>query len=144
MAIAVRPLAALPDQAEDEPLAEEKPDEFDPRCDAIPVANLLAANYNWMNNSTDAIPFRIATLLRDRAEQDGKGMRVLRRCDNLTPVGFSLFYPTQRSSEALFFGPSSKGLHLSALTDVDPFEYAQPGDSSYRTVFFRSWAIAAP
>jgi hypothetical protein len=26
-------------------------DPFDPRCDAIPVANLLAQNYNWMNRN---------------------------------------------------------------------------------------------
>ncbi len=116
-------------------------DQFDPRCDAIPVANLLASRYNWMNNSVTAVPYRITQLLRGWAEGYSRGMRVLRRSDNLNPVGFCLLYPTTRDSEIHFFGPPSKGLHLSGIADEDPFTLATPGDDTCRAVFIRSWNI---
>lgn len=116
-------------------------DQFDPRCDAIPVANLLASRYNWMNNNTAAVPYRITELLRQWAEGYSRGMRVLRRSDNLNPVGFCLLYPTTRDSEIHFFGPPNKGLHLSGIATDDPFTLAAPGDDSCRAVFIRSWNI---
>lgn len=142
--IAIRPVPELT-----QPTAAAAPvslqiDDFDPRCDAIPVANLLAENYNWMNRNADAVPYRIAKLLRGWAQHYGRGMRVLRRADNLNPVGFYLFYPTAPASDANFFGPASKGLHLSALSEVDPFQMAEPGDRSCTSIFIRSWAIARP
>ncbi|MEM7797149.1 MAG: hypothetical protein AAF579_22185, partial [Cyanobacteria bacterium P01_C01_bin.118] len=117
-------------------------DQFDPRCDAIPIANLLASRYNWMNNSTTAVPYRITELLRQWAENYSRGMRVLRRSDNLNPVGFCLLYPTTRDSEIHFFGPPNKGLHLSGISDEDPFTLATPGDETCRALFIRSWNIA--
>ncbi|ESA38742.1 hypothetical protein N836_30710 [Leptolyngbya sp. Heron Island J] len=117
-------------------------DQFDPRCDAIPVANLLASRYNWMNNSNTAVPYRITQLLRQWAEGYSRGMRVLRRSDNLNPVGFCLLYPTTQDSEIHFFGPPNKGLHLSGISDEDPFTLAKAGDETCRTVFIRSWNIA--
>ena len=134
----------LPDLLEPEALESAvsvKPDAFDPRCDAIPIANLLATNYNWLNRNTDAVPYRIANILRDWAEQYTTGMRVLRRCDNQNPVGFYAFYPTQRDSEIKFFAPPSQGLHLSQVAEVDPFAMALPGDEKCRAVFVRSWMI---
>jgi hypothetical protein len=122
-------------------IAELKVDDFDPRCDAIPVANLLATVYNWMNRNTDTLPYRITRLLRTWANQYGKGMRVLRRCDNLNPVGFYLLYPTAAESEALFFGSANKGLHISSMSEVDPFVVATPGDLDCVSVFIRSWVI---
>ena len=116
-------------------------DQFDPRCDAIPVANLLASRYNWMNNSTTAVPYRITELLRQWAESYSRGMRVLRRTDNLNPVGFCLLYPTTRDSEIHFFGPPNKGLHLSSIATEDPFTLATSGDETCRAVFIRSWNI---
>ncbi|MEO0434214.1 MAG: hypothetical protein AAF151_21230 [Cyanobacteria bacterium J06656_5] len=116
-------------------------DQFDPRCDAIPVANLLASRYNWMNNNTAAVPYRITELLRQWAEGYSRGMRVLRRSDNLNPVGFCLLYPTTRDSEIHFFGPPNKGLHLSGIATDDPFTLATPGDDTCRAVFIRSWNI---
>ncbi len=116
-------------------------DQFDPRCDAIPIANLLATNYNWMNRSTEAVPHRIAGLLRLWASQYGKGMRVLRRCDNLNPVGIYLLYPTASQSDINFFSSPTKALHLSAMNDVDPFEIAAIGDPNCVSVFIRSWMI---
>lgn len=117
-------------------------DQFDPRCDAIPVANLLASRYNWMNNSTTAVPYRITELLRQWADGYSRGMRVLRRSDNLNPVGFCLLYPTTRDAEIHFFGPPTKGLHLSGIATEDPFIMAAPGDETCRAVFIRSWNIA--
>lgn len=116
-------------------------DDFDPRCDTVPIANLLATNYNWMNRNQDTLPHRIARLLRQWAGQYLTGMRVLRRSDNLNPVAFYLLYPTTSGSDATFFGPPSKGLHLSGLTDVDPFQMATPGDPTCVSVFVRSWMI---
>ncbi len=117
-------------------------DDFDPRCDAIPVAQLLATNYNWMNHNTEAVPHRIARLLRAWARQYSVGMRVLRREDNQNPVGFFLLYPVASESEANFFGSPNRGLHLSAIREVDPFKMATPGDESCVAVFIRSWMIA--
>jgi hypothetical protein len=120
------------------------PDAFDLRGDAIPIANLLATNYNWMNRNTEAVPYRIANLLRDWASQYPTGMRVLRRSDNANPVGFCALYPTRRESEVRFFHPPSQALHLSRVTESDPFTMALPGDETCRAVFVRSWMIDAP
>jgi hypothetical protein len=114
---------------------------FDPRCDAIPVANLLATNYNWMNRNTEATPHRIVNILREWARQYDRGMRVLRRQDNLNPIGFYLLYPTASISVPNFFIAPSKSLHLSAIADMDPFVMAQAGDMDCASVFIRSWAI---
>jgi hypothetical protein len=137
-------IQALPDLLKQDAVkaaAAVQPDAFDPRCDAIPIANLLATNYNWLNRNTDALPYRIANILRDWADQYSTGMRVLRRCDNQNPVGFYALYPTKRESEVKFFAPPSQGLHLSHVTETDPFEMALPGDERCRSVFVRSWMI---
>jgi len=140
-------LLALPELQADEAngaeaaIATVEPDDFDPRCDAVPIANLLATNYNWLSRNTDAVPYRIANILRDWAEQHGKGLRVLRRCDNQNPVGFYALYPTQRESEIKFFAPPSQGLHLSQVAAEDPFKMAAPGDRQCRSVFVRSFVI---
>ncbi len=114
---------------------------FDPRCDAIPVANLLATNYNWMNRNTEVMPHRIAVLLRRWASRYDRGMRVLRRQDNLHPVGFYILYPTAAVSVPNFFTAPSKSLHLSGLGEVDPFVVAEVGDLDCVSIFVRSWAI---
>jgi hypothetical protein len=114
---------------------------FDPRCDAIPIANLLAANYNWMNHNTEATPHRIVNILRQWAREYDRGMRVLRRQDNLNPIGFYILYPTAAASVSNFFTAPSKSLHLSAIGDTDPFMMAQVGDIDCVSVYIRSWAI---
>jgi hypothetical protein len=118
--------------------------EFDPRCDAIAVANLLANNYSWMNRDRAAMSQRIAQLLRQWSRQYPVGMRVLRRCDNLNPVGFCLLYPTAGVSEANFFGSPSQGSHLSNMNEHDPFQLATIGDADCVSVFVRSWTIEPP
>lgn len=120
-----------------------KVDTFDPETDAIPVANVLAENYKWMNNNTVA-PYKIASLLPQWAEQYPMGMRVLRRCDNYHPVGFYCFYPVAKESEKNFFLPPSKSLHLSSASDIDPITMALPGDFGCTSIFVRSWMIDAP
>ncbi len=116
-------------------------DSFDPRSDAVPVANLLAINYSWMNNSLEIVPHRITRLLRRWASQYATGMRVLRRADNLNPVGFYLMYPTAAESELTFSSSPTKGLHLASMNEVDPFTLAIPGDTECTAVFIRSWMI---
>lgn len=121
-----------------------KPDDFDPRCDAIPIASLLATNYQWMNRNFQATPHRIAQLLRGWAAEYSTGMRVLRRCDNLNPVGFSFIFPVASESEVKFFEPPSDALHMTEVRDRDPFTMATPGDERCLTAFIRSWMIEAP
>lgn len=123
------------------PLEAVLVDQFDPRCDAIPVANLLAQNYNWMNRNQETVPHRIVQLLRKWAGQYVGGMRVMRRCDNRNPVGFYLLYPTDPGSESNFFTSPSKGLHLSTMEAIDPFVMATSGDPGCVALFVRSWVI---
>ncbi len=119
-------------------------DGFDPRCDAIPVAQMLARNYNWMSRDNTAAAPRIARLLRSWAGQYSTGMRVLRREDNQQAVGFYLLYPTHPQSEGCFFTSPSKSLHLSSGTETDPIQMAQPGSPDCHGVFVRSWVIDSP
>lgn len=142
--IAISPIPGLLAQAIESSIAEVVPDGFSLRSDAVPIANLLATNYNWLNRNTETVPYRIANILRDWAGQYPTGLRVLRRCDNQNPVGFYALYPTKRESEVRFFAPPSQGLHLSQVTEVDPFAMALPGDDQCRAVFIRSWMIEQP
>jgi hypothetical protein len=139
--IEIQPIPEILNVAEPQQSVQLELDNFNPRCDAIPVANLLATNYNWMNRNTNAVPQKIAKILRFLASQYSKGMRVLRRCDNLNPVGFYLLYPTATESDVNFFSAPSKSLHLSSISDVDPFNMALPGDRNCQSVFVRSWMI---
>lgn len=143
--IQIQPLPGLQEINAQVKIPQELPilklDDFDPRCDAIPVAHLLAINYNWMNNNNAALPHRIANLLRQWGRQYPKGMRVLRRADNGNPVGFYLLYPTKSHSDINFFKPAKNALHLSTMSEIDPFELAEPGDKTCISVFIRSWMI---
>ncbi len=140
-AIQIQPVSEILKVSEPQQPVQLQLDNFNPRCDAILVANLLATNYNWMNRNTNAVPQKIAKILRLLASQYSKGMRVLRRCDNLNPVGFYLLYPTASESEVNFFNAPSKSLHLSSISDIDPFNMALPGDLNCQSVFVRSWMI---
>lgn len=120
-------------------------DKFDVVCDLVPTANLLAANYKQMMFSTDdeasRIACRIAGLLKQWGERYSRGMRVLRRSDNASVVGFYLFYPVRLESEVNFTGMPDKGLHLSITSqDIDPFKLALPGEAC-DSIFVRSWII---
>jgi hypothetical protein len=119
-------------------------DDFDPRSDAIPVAQMLARNYNWMNRSDNAATLRITRLLRQWAEQYKTGMRVLRLEENQQAVGFYLLYPTDSESESCFFDPPAKSLHLGFGAETDPIKMAKPGDKHCRGILVRSWVIDTP
>ncbi len=139
--IEIQPVSEILDTPQPENPVKLKLDDFNPRCDAIPVANLLATYYNWMNRSTNAVPQKIAKVIRLSAGQYSKGIRVLRRCDNLNPVGFYLLYPTASESDVNFFSAPSKSLHLSSVSEIDPFNMALPGDENCQSIFVRCWVI---
>ena len=50
-------------------------------------------------------------------------------------------YPTKQESEIKFFEPPSRGLHLSQVADIDPFQMVMSGDETCRSIFVRSWVI---
>jgi hypothetical protein len=112
-------------------------DFFNPRTDAIPVANFFVRLYLRNKPSIQ----RTAAALRMWAEQYPTGMRVLRRRDNQNPVAFYLFYPVTRESEKNFFLPPHKSLYLSSNYDKDPMTIASPGDQDCTSVFIRCWQI---
>jgi hypothetical protein len=142
--IEILPIPEILSAPQPQGMAEVKPDAFDPRCDAIPVAQLLATNYNWMNRNLHATPHRIAKLLRAWNQQYPNGMRVLRRIDNQNPVGFYLLYPVTSDSEANFFQDPNRGLHFSSESEIDPFGMALPGDQNCLAIYIRSWVVDAP
>jgi hypothetical protein len=142
--IEILPIPALLGTPSPQLTVEVKPDAFNLRSDAIPVAYLLSANYNWMNRSLQTTPHRIAKLLRGWSQQYAIGMRVLRRMDNENPVGFYLLYPVASESEVHFFNDPNRGLHFSSESEADPFVMAQPGDKQCLALFIRSWVIEAP
>ncbi|MEP0872526.1 hypothetical protein NDA01_22165 [Trichocoleus desertorum AS-A10] len=142
--IGIRPLPSPP-PPKDPSLPEVLPDAFNPRTDTIPIASLLARNYSWMDKDPSAIaPQKIAKILRCWAQQYPKGMRVLRRCDNLTAVGINILFPVASESEVNFFLPPTKSLYLTTSTEVDPFKIATPGDPDCTSIFVRSWMIDPP
>lgn len=119
-------------------------DNFNPRTDAVPVANFLARNYNWMNNTATAVSHKVKKLLRSWAEQYSCGMRVLRRSDTLNPVGFYLLYPVASESEENFSLAPSRSLHLSSASQIDPLQMAIPGQDDCTSIMVRSWLIDKP
>ncbi len=140
-------IRSVPNLAQGHQSTEQVPikvDSFNPRTDAVPVASFLAHNYNWMNNTTTAVPHKIKNLLRSWARQYPTGMRVLRRCDTSHPVGFYLLYPTAPESEENFSLPPSRSLHLSSASDIDPLKMAIPGKDDCTSVMVRSWMIDTP
>ncbi|NJO43657.1 MAG: hypothetical protein HC769_04275 [Cyanobacteria bacterium CRU_2_1] len=120
------------------------PDFFNPRTDAVPVATFLAQEYTWINSSITALAHKMTRILRQWAQQYSTGMRVLRRSDNLQPVGIYIFFPTAMQSEENFFRFPSLSLHLSTITVTDPMEMAKPGDPDCTAIFVRSWSIVPP
>lgn len=116
-------------------------DEFNPRTDAIPVANLITRTYAELMKDNAAASHKITRALRTWAQQYPKGMRVLRRQDTQHPVAISVLYPTASESEFNFFQPPSKSFYLSNDTPIDPFQMAVPGDPNCSSVYIRAWII---
>jgi hypothetical protein len=118
-----------------------KPDRFNPRTDAIPVAGLIRQTYAMAAEDTPASPQRIARILRQWAQEYPLGLRVLRRCDNLNPVGVAILYPTAYDSEEIFSRPPSKSFYLTSNLEVDPVKMAHPGDPNCLSIYIRAWII---
>jgi hypothetical protein len=143
--IRIRSLPELTAPVQEVEPIEIQCDAFNPRTDAIPVANLLARNYTWMEKDTISIaPQKIARVLRSWAQQYSTGMRVLRRCDNMNPVGINVLFPVASESEANFFLAPAKSLYLTTSAEADPFKLAVPGDLNCSSIFVRAWMIDAP
>jgi hypothetical protein len=119
-------------------------DQFNPRTDVVPVASFLARNYSWLNSNTASVIHKIAKVLRQWAQDYPQGMRVLRRADNLQPVGFYVLFPVDSASEENFFLPPSLSLHLSTVQAQDPIQMAKIHDPDCLSVFVRSWMVDTP
>ncbi|XWK86977.1 MAG: hypothetical protein U7127_22640 [Phormidium sp.] len=119
-------------------------DDFNPRTDAVPVANLIDRHYVQTAKDATATPHQITRTLRDWAKQYSTGMRVLRRSDNLHPVGISIVYPTVKESEANFFLPPGKTRFFTSDMQNEPFKMAVPGDEDCSSAFIRAWLIDNP
>ncbi len=132
-------------------VAEKKPDEsfrlepdnFNPRTDAIPVANLFTRTYAEIIKDPAVASQKLTRLLRQWTQQYSKVVRVLRRSDNLNPVGFYILYPVASESEIHFFQPPGKSFYLSNDVEQDPFKMAVPGDETCTSLYIRSWVIDA-
>ena len=116
-------------------------DAFNPRTDTIPLANLIVRTYAELMKDTARASHKIAKALRLWAQQYPKGLRVLRRSDNLNPVGINVLYPVASESEVHFFQPPSKSFYLSSDAEIDPFKIAVVGDETCTSVYIRSWVI---
>ncbi len=116
-------------------------DDFNPRTDAIPAANLITRNYAELIKDAATTSHKITRVLRRWAQQYPKGMRVLRRSDNLNPIAISVLYPVASESEFNFFQPPSKSFYLTTDSDVDPFQMAKQGDQECTAVYVRAWII---
>lgn len=132
----------------DEPIRFEA-DQFNPRTDAIPAANLIARTYAELIQSNRHLKdpltasHKIARVLRKWAQQYPMGIRVLRRCDNNNPIAISVLYPTACESEVNFFQSPGKSFYLTSETEVDPFQVATIGDPDCTAVYIRAWTIDA-
>ncbi len=117
------------------------PDQFNPRTDAIPIANLIRQTYAMAADDSAISPQRIARILRQWSQAYPIGIRVLRRADNLNPVGVAILYPTDTQSEEVFSRPPGKSFFLTSNIPVDPVEMAQIGDQSCLALYIRAWLI---
>ncbi len=116
-------------------------DMFNPRTDAIPIANLLTRTYTELVKDSASISHKMMRVLRQWGQQYPAGMRVLRRSDNSHPVGACVLYPIASESEFNFFQSPCKSFYLTTDTEIDPFKMATPGDPDCTVVYIRAWVI---
>ncbi len=115
-------------------------DMFNPRVDAIPVANLHARSYAGLIRD-GAVVAKITRALREWSHRYPHGMRVLRRSDNQNVVAASSLFPVASESESNFFQAPSKSFYLTTDLPVDPFQMAALGDPDCNAVYMRTWMI---
>jgi len=116
-------------------------DAFNARTDAIPIASLLTRTYAELIKDPALASHKIVRSLRQWSQAYPQGMRVLRRSDNLNPVGIAVLYPVASQSESYFFQPPSKSFYLTTDNDVDPFQMASSGDPNCTSVYVRAWVL---
>lgn len=144
LCLRIRPIPELATTTKpDRPLVL-KADRFNPRTDAIPVAGLIRQTYAMAADDSTLAPQRIARVLRLWGTQYPKGLRVLRRSDNLNPVGIAILYPTASDSEDIFSRPPGKSFYMTSNTETDPANLAQPGDPTCMAVYIRAWILDIP
>jgi hypothetical protein len=141
LCLQVCPLPELALPKTDSAPIELLPDDLNPRTDAIPVANLFTLTYAELVKDGAAVSHKMSKAVRRWAQKYPPCMRVLRRSDNLNPVGVSILYPTASQSEFNFFQPPSKSFYVTNEVEVDPFEMADPGDPDCTSVYVRAWII---
>jgi len=141
LCLRVRPLPELAIVPKSEEPVSLFADQFDPRADAIPIAGLIRQTYAMAADDTTISPQRIARILRQWANEYPTGLRVLRRRDNLNPVGVSILFPTTTESEIVFSRPPAKSFYLTSNVDVDPVQRAKPGDLNCMAVYIRAWLL---
>jgi hypothetical protein len=115
-------------------------DLFNPRVDAIPVANLHARSYAGLIRD-GAVVAKITRVLREWSQRYPNGMRVLRRSDNQNVIAASSLFPVAVESESNFFQAPSKSFFLTTDAPVDPFQMAPLGDPNCTAVYMRTWMI---
>ncbi|WP_431659791.1 hypothetical protein [Pantanalinema rosaneae] len=116
-------------------------DNFNPRTDTIPLANLVTRTYAELIKDNAFVSHKIARSFRSWAQRYARGMRVLRRSDNQNPVGICILYPVTSTSEFNFFQAPSKSFYLTTDNETDPFQMAVSGDPDCTSVYIRAWVI---
>ncbi|MFB2835986.1 hypothetical protein [Floridanema evergladense] len=142
--IQIMPCSELLDPPQQTEVVKLIIDDFNPRTDAVPVANLIDRHYVQTAKDATATPHQITQVLRNWAKQYSTGMRVLRRSDNLHPVGIYIVYPTVKESEANFFLPPGKTRFFTSDMQNEPFKMTVPGDEDCSSAFLRAWLIDNP
>ncbi len=115
-------------------------DAFNPRTDAISVANFYMRNYAAMIRDGAAMS-KVARVLRSWSQQYTIGMRVLRRSDNSNVAAAYVLYPIATESEIHFFQAPSKSFYLTTDNAIDPFAMALPGDRTCTSIYVRTWVL---
>ncbi|WP_432809647.1 hypothetical protein [Pantanalinema sp. GBBB05] len=141
LSLQVRPLPELVVQPVSIATVTLTVDDFNPRTDTIPLANLVTRTYAELIKDNALVSPKIARSFRSWAQRYPKGMRVLRRSDNLNPVGICILYPVTSTSEFNFFQAPSKSFYLTTDNEADPFQMATPGDPDCTSVYIRAWVI---
>ena len=118
-------------------------DTFNPRTDAISVANLYTRNYALLIRDGAAMS-KVAKVLRMWSQQYSTGMRVLRRSDNHSVVAACVLFPVAAGCDAYFFQQPNRSFYLTTDNPVDPFIMASPGDSTCVSIYVRAWVIDQP
>jgi hypothetical protein len=139
LCLQIRSLPELEIQESNQPI-QLFADDFNPRTDAISVANLYARSYAELVRDGAAMA-KIARALRSWSQTYPVGMRVLRRSDNLNVVAACILFPVAHESESYFFQPPSRSFYLTTDTQVDPIKMALPGDENCTSVYIRAWLI---